>query len=393
MQHRSLLVSALSASVASVFLSFIIHSPWSDPNFYSDIGSFWLRSGVQLGQVPYLQYFFEYPPVSGAILYLARVLGGGSYDGYFSAFGAFSLAAAAGIAWSCWRIARALGSKLNPLYFFLPSMLFYGVYNFDLFNALFVILSVQFFLEGRRDASAVSLALSVATKLVGVVLLPLYILELKDNRQRLRYLAVSAAIVVLIYLPVLLFASGYVQQFLSYYSTHGLEDAWYVWIFQTPFSKYAGWFGLALSGALLLRVYTLKIPLVPRLFLALAGYLLGATIYAPQYSVMLIPLVVVLAIEDPSLYAWEVFNALIILTWFLPGVTNQTYPWTLPQTMALLRTASLAWLCVALLRKHGVGIRDVFRLSPRGGTLLDLPVEAQEEVLAYATGGTEEPTK
>ena len=352
-----------------MFLSIMIHSPWSIPNIYSDIGSFWGRPEIQQGLVPYFQFFFEYPPISGYILYIARIVGG-DYNGYYSTFGVLSLAATLTLAWSCWRISKFLGSRLNPLYFFLPSMIIYGIYNTDLFNALFIILSVQFFLEGRKGASAAALGLSIATKLVGGVLLPIYLLELKQNKVRMRYLLITVAVVAFFYLPIALLNFKDLSQFYSYFRGWGLEDAWYIWIFQNPFNDYAKWFGFAVSGVLLLRVYTLKVSLVPRVFLGLAAYLLGAYIYSPQFNLMLIPLVIVLAIDDPSLYAWEVFNALIILTWFL--VPNPTNAWTLPQTMALLRTASLAWLCLVLLRRSGIRPVELLPSFLRRPSLVDV---------------------
>jgi len=377
LRQQNSLISALSASFMAIFLSFIIHSRWSDPNIYSDIMSFYVgRTQVQQGLIPYFQFFFEYPPLSGCILYLSRIIGG-NLNGYYTTFGVMSMAAVLVMAWSCWRVARALGSRLNPLYFFLPSMIVYGIYNFDLFNALFIILSVQFFLEGRKGASAAALGLSIATKLVGGVLLPIYLLELKGRKPRLRYLLVTAAVVAVFYLPIVLLNLKDLYQFYTYLRGWGLEDAWYIWIFQNPFSTYAKYFGLAVTVVLLLRVYTLKVPLVPRIFLGLAAYLLGAYIYSPQYNLMLIPLVIVLALDDPSLYAWEVFNALIILTWFLVG--DPTLAWTMPQTMALLRTASLAWLCLALLNKSGIRPIELIPSRLRQPSLVDVSVRPRVE--------------
>ena len=104
-------------------------------------------------------------------------------------------------------------------------------------------------------------------------------------------------------------------------------------------------------GILLLRVYTLKADLLTKSFLALAAYLLGTYIYAPQFSLLLIPLVAVLAVDHPSLYLWEAFNALIILTWFVQP--NPTRVGSLPQYFALLRAAMLVWLAVSVLRSGG----------------------------------------
>ncbi len=349
-------MAAAAASASAVFLSFMIHSPWLGLNVYSDIASFWIRTPVQQGLVPYFQYFFEYPPLSGYLLYFARIVGG-DYDGYYTVFGLMSLAAAVGIGWSCWRVTALLGRRLDPVYFFLPSIIVYGVYNFDLFNALFIILSLQFLLEGRKDVSALWLGLSVVLKLVGGLLLPVYLLELRKTKDMTRYVLIVAAVVAFFYLPIAVLNPKDLYQFYTYFRDWGLEDAWYLWIFLDPFSAYAKLFGFAVTVLLLARAYTLKVPLVHKVFLTLAAYLLGAYIYAPQFNVMLIPLVTVLVVEKPSLYLWEVFNAFIILTWFL--VPNPTSAGTLPQAMALLRTGCLAWLCLDLVHAAGLKTHDL----------------------------------
>jgi hypothetical protein len=352
---RRLLASVISSAVGAVLISAFFHSSLTVTNFYSDIGSFFSRTWVASGQVPYSSpgAFLEYPPVSGLLLYLSRYIGGsiagnvgGIYTGYYWVFSVLSLAAAAVLGWSTWRLANALGTKLNPAYFMLPSMLIYGIYNFDLFNALFIVLSLQLFVEKRRDSSAVFLGVALATKFVAGVMLPIFLLELAGGKERLRYLLISVVFAGLFFVPIVLVNFGYFSQFLSFYNNWGLEDAWYIWIFGDPFSHAAKAFGLLLLVALLARVYTLKMPLVQKSFLALSAYLLSTYIYAPQFNVMLVPLVAVLAITDPSLYFMEVFNALLILTWFTIG--DPTHAWTVPQAMALLRSASLGLLCISI---------------------------------------------
>ncbi len=363
-KERRLLAACLATSAAAVLFSAYIHSSYSFNWIYSDIYSFWGRDWLVAGQVPYTQgSLLEYPPLAGAILYAARVLGGlsanaagGLYAGYYDWFSIFSLAAALGIAWSTWRLAKALVSELNPLYFLLPSVLIYGVYNFDLFNALFIVLCLQTFVEKRRGWSAAFLGLAIATKLVAVVLIPVLLLEIGEWKERLNYLVVSALIALATAIPVLIYNFGFVSWFLSYFSGWGLEDAWYIWIFGSPFSFPAKLFGYGLMALLLLRVYTLKMPLIPRSLLALSVYLFATPIYAPQFNLILIPLVAALALTSPWLFSMEIFNALIILTWFSVPATptgGPTYAWTLPQTMALLRSASLGLLGLAVASANG----------------------------------------
>ncbi len=352
MQERSSLYACVSASVAGMILSFFIHYPSAIPSLYSDIVSFWGRAWVQQGQVPYVHAFFEYPPISGLLIYVSRIIGV-NLDGYYTTFGVMSIIAAGVLAWSCWRIAKKLGSRLSPMYFLLPSMIIYGVYSFDLFHAMLIVLSLQLFLEKRKSTSAFMLSLAIATKLVSVVLIPVYLIELKELRSRLKYLVVIAISlgVVLLVLAVLNF--GFLISFYQYFKNWGLEDAWYVWIFQNPASwGYAKIFGLALMGFLLLQTYTLKIPFMPRAFLALVSFVLGTYIYAPQFNLMIIPIVAVLSIDSPSLFFWDTFNALIILTWF--GSSNPTMAGTVPQLMSLLRVAALAWLSLSVLARYGI---------------------------------------
>ena len=358
-----------------MLLSVFLHSNWSSPSLYSDISSFWGRSWVASGQVPYSSSasFLEYPPVSGIVLYASRAIGGaisgvvgGVYSGYYTVFSVLSLGATVVIAWSTWRLAGGLGVKLNPVYFLLPSMIIYGIYNFDLFNTLFIVLCLQFFVEKRRGWSAVFLGAAMATKFVAAVLIPIFLLELATTKDRVRYFVTSAVVAGAFFVPIAIYNFGYFSQFISYYSTWGMEDAWYVWIFGNPLYSPAKIFGLVLLVLLLVRIYTLKMPLVQRSFIALSAYLLTTYIYAPQFNLMLIPLVAVLAISSPSLYLMEAFNALIILTWFTVPQTptsGPTYPWTVPQAMALLRSASLAVLSLSVAAGSGHSFANWIRVK------------------------------
>ena len=120
-------------------------------------------------------------------------------------------------------------------------------------------------------------------------------------------------------------------------------------------------------AVLLLRVYTLKMSLVPKSFLAIASYFLATYIYAPQFNLTLIPLVAVLAVTSPALYTWELYDALKILTWFT--VPDPTHVWTVPQAMALLRSASLAVLGLTIAAGEGHSVLrwlGLVKQSPKG---------------------------
>ncbi len=402
MERQDAIYASIAAIVSGLFISFVLHDSASVPNIYSDIGSFWSRCWVKDGVVPYLSSSvcnagpgqsltdsgtaFEYPVLSGLLLYAVRIVGG-DQTGYYYAFGVASLAAGIVLAWSAWMITRKLGRRLNPLYFMLPSILVYGIYNFDLFHAALVMLSIQAFLYGRRGTSALMLGLAISMKLVSAVLLPIFFIEMLAPRSSpgsswnwkagITYAATTAGVFVVLNLPFMVGNFGNWFYTYSYLKDWGLENAWYGWIFQSPACSvssscatwaYAKIFGLVLTTVLLLRVYTLRVDVTTKAFLALASYLLGTYIYAPQFNVLLIPLIAVLTVEHPSVYLWDTFNVMIILTWFIPtplptsicpSGSCPTLPWTLPQEFALGRAVMLAWMALWVVRMRGWNIRSM----------------------------------
>ncbi len=364
MQGRNGVYLGLGSMMTALLLSIQMHSPWATPGNYSDLmGSFWGRDWLQAGSLPYVNSSysaFEYPPVSGLLLYATKAIGV-TYDGYYLTFAALSVAAGAVIVLSCWSIARRSGRELGPFYFMLPSFVVYGIYNFDLFHAMFVILSLQFFLKGNRKLSALFLGLAVSTKLASGVLLPLFILESKGTRPKASFLAVFLAVVGAVNIP---FAALNFNNFLAGYQfigNWGLEDAWYVWIFQSPNNWFiAKIFGLGIAAFLLIFVYSMKGDLTSKIFLALAAYLLGTYIYSPQFNLLLLPIIAVLDLKSPWLFLWEGFNAMIILTWFIPG-SSPTLPGSWPQAFSLFRAVSLAFLSVSLIPSGSLRLPQILR--------------------------------
>ena len=357
MQRQSSFLLALSAITTSLLISVVVHAPWSNPKLYSDIvDSFFGRDWVQARSLPYLASSFEYPAIAGLLTYIARAVSS-TVNGFYDVFAAYTLVAGALIAWACAGIARRTGKELNPLYFLMPSFLVFGIYNFDLFHAAFLILALFAFILKKDTLSAVLLGLAVDTKLVSVVLLPVLLIEMKGRAKRLRYLAAFAITIAAFNLPFALFNFTTFLQGYQFVGNYGLENAWYIWIFQDPSSWwYAKIFGLSLSALLLLRVYTLKMGLLPKSFLAIAAYLLGTYIYAPQFNLTLIPIIAVMDARDSALYPWDGFNAMIILTWFVGccGASwTPTLPGSLPQYFALLRAGALVLLSIGVAANAG----------------------------------------
>ena len=350
--RRGELAACLGAAFSSLMLSYILHASWSVPNLYSDVMSFYSgRNFVQMGVLPYVNEVFEYPPVSGLLLYLSRVVGGDA-NGYYNVFSGLCFLAMGVLVWATWKVAAKRGTKLSPAFFLMPSFAIYGIYNFDIFHVMFVMLSIAAFMYGRKGTSAGLLGLAISTKLASGVLAPVFLLECKTWRERAMYTLGVVGVVAAVNAP---FVVANFSNWLGTYTfigNYGLEDAWFVWIFQSPGQwDFAKVFGFSVMGLVLLRVYTMRGDFPTKALLSLAGYLLGTYIYSPQFNILLIPLLAVLAFDHPSVYLWDGFNALVILTWFDNPGQPSTLPPSLPQEFALLRTAMLAWFAFIIYRK------------------------------------------
>jgi hypothetical protein len=338
-------------AAASWALSIFLHIPGQPWTVYSDVTSFWFREeDLRTGKVPCIDYFLEYPPVACYIVYTSRLVGGPDLLSYYFAFGLIGLPAYALLAYSVSKLGER--SRYLPAVVLLsPSLVVYGIYNFDHFFAAALGLSLLLFMRGKRVAGSAVLGFASAIKLMSVLLLPVYLIEAKG--ERLRAFTAFAAGALVPSLPVLLLNPGWVAEFVRYHAGWGLENAWYVWIFGDPFSTTAKLFGLMLFVPMLLRSYSIRSGIAEKGALATGSWLLTSYVFTPQMAIWMLPFVAML---PQTLVFWPVFevsNVYIILTWFTTD--RPTHPWTLPQTMALIRAVALAGMLYAIYRSVGEG--------------------------------------
>jgi len=333
------LLPALGAAFLSWLLSTYIHHPIIPGSLYSDVVSFWHR-GPELaaGLKPCLDYFFEYPPTACFITYVARFLGGPNIEGYYTAFALLSLPAFLLLAYSMYRLAGRVSIALALS----PSLIVYGIYNYDHFLAALMALALALYLSGRRGPAYVLLGVAASVKVFTLILLPILLSE----RFRWRYVLFFLAGALPATIPVMILRPSYFGEFINYHASWGLENAWTVWLTDNPFSPTAKVIGWLVVFALFMRSLTSNLPVEHRCLMALSGFLLGSPTFTPQMVLMILPL---LALSPPTWFFLplvEISNIGIILTWF--WVDNPTHAWTIPQTMALARAAALAaaWISV-----------------------------------------------
>ena len=170
------------------------------------------------GQVPYRDFYVEYPP--GA-LPMFVVPAPGDEDGYAGRFKALMLAlgvatialmaiALAALGATATRSAAALGfvalapAALGPVV----------LVNFDLWPAALTAAALAALLHGRLRLGHAALAVGAAAKLYPLVLLPLFFLHVRrreGRREAIAALVVFAAVAAVIVLPFLVLGPGGVR--------------------------------------------------------------------------------------------------------------------------------------------------------------------------------------
>ncbi len=343
MKRPSTLQLALTAAVVSWGLSFYLHHPSVEGNVYSDVNSFWWRENhLRQGSMPCIQYFFEYPPGACFIVYAARLMGGASLEGYYVAFSTLSLAAYLALAWALTRLAGFPGI----FFILMPSMVVYGIYNFDHFFTALLAVSLVMFLEGRRRFSHLLLGLAFSVKVFTVLLLPVYLMSAGKKREAFDGLNYFVAGALPAAIPVLALNPSWMVEFLNYHMGWGIENSWTVWLSSDPFSQSAKILGYLTAFILLSRSYLSNSPTISKGFMVLSAWLLGSPTFTPQMAVWLIPFTASLTRLWVFVPLFEASNAAIIFTWFMTD--SPTYPWTPPQTMSLMRIIALAAMWVTM---------------------------------------------
>ncbi|GBC70388.1 hypothetical protein HRbin02_00154 [Candidatus Calditenuaceae archaeon HR02] len=341
--------------VASWIASGLIHFPQLSWSIYSDIVSFWYRpeSGEMLraGAAPCFHFFFEYPPASCLTIYVSAILGSGDIIRYYQTFFYLSLPAYLAIAWSIIQVSRISGSGWLGLVFAVsPSLVFYGIYNFDHYAAALAGLSTAFLLRKRYFISGLGAGLGFVFKLYTALLIPIVFAETRWT-ERIHYLLGFIAGAAPLYLAQAAFNPAGLIQFVEYHSGWGLENAWYIWIFWDQFSPTAKMLGTLLGVFLVLQAALIRGPMLPRMFLAVSSWLTMSYIFTPQMVIWLIPFLA--AVPRSVLPYWpslEISNVAIILTWF--GDYNPVMPPSPPQVMVLIRAVSLALMIVSVYRNE-----------------------------------------
>ena len=329
--------------------------PFSGTGLFYDYGS-----ALVAGQVPYRDFFVEYPPFALVFFTLPRLVSG-TFHWYYVAYQTQvvlfdlitlgALYAAREDARPAWWI---LGAYTLAVLAVGPIIL----EQYDVFPAAFTLLAVVYYSRGRDAAAWIFLALGVMTKVYPLLIAPVFLLM--DWRRGLRVRDVARAAVaftatcVVVVLPLLVIAPTSLTRMVAFHAQRGIHldstygslalvvDAFNLsfvhvvftfrsWNLAGPVPDVLARLSTPLLGLLLLGAYAFIAKCIRALdaehtrdvrvvatcsaFVLLAG-LVGSKVLSPQYLIWVLPLIPL--VTRPHRYvAWGVFALTGLMTYYI----------------------------------------------------------------------------
>jgi len=220
---------ALQAITWSLLLALYSSGVWYSLHKFSDTPYYLaISERIAHGEWPYINFPFEYPPLTLLFVGLSPSLGSvASYDRWFAAeMIVICMASAAVVALIAARVWSGLGRPLGAAAGFAAAVIAAGAISLNRFDpavGLVVALSVLALVCRRFTLAGVAVGLGFALKLVPIVLLPL-VLVLAAKRSPVLRAAVATGLAASIpFLPFLLRSSGAFTGTLQGQTARGLQ--------------------------------------------------------------------------------------------------------------------------------------------------------------------------
>jgi uncharacterized membrane protein len=217
----------LFAAGAAVFLGACLLVPQGllDSSLYADVHVYALYGGhMAAGEVPYRDFFDEYPPLAQPVFLLGRIAGASNYALAFKAFmalcgvGALACAVATLHALRVSLVRSAVAVAVIAASPLLVGPIFLNAY--DLWAAFLLSLALLLLVRGRASWAFGVLGAAVAAKLYPVAILPIALLAVE---RRARAFLLFLAVVVVAHLPFLALGPGGLRHSYVLQAKRGLE--------------------------------------------------------------------------------------------------------------------------------------------------------------------------
>jgi hypothetical protein len=368
----------LALAILATILSYFKFNHCEDNNFagpdqyihacYSDLPALFSERAFGQGQWAFSggDQAAEYPALQGLVMWASAQISSDSPITYFR----INIFLIALLFIASAFILYRIRPEISYLYAIAPTGVAALFINWDLWAIVTMLLSIYWFDRKRETLSAVTLAISIATKFFPIVLLlPIAIIFLRrqDIRGAIRYIALTMSVFVAINIP---FALTTPQGWWRFYELNLERKAdwgslWYA----------LSVLGLDLAAINYLSILTLLIvvtaisifllqvertlPLSESAVFIFIGVMAVSKVYSPQFVLWLAPLVI-LALRDkrdlPWFWGWQIaeigyhiaiWQHLALLTGATYGLSVKAYA-----VFILIRIAASIGLAIALARRH-----------------------------------------
>ena len=368
----------LALAILATVLSYFKFNHCEDNNFagpdqyihacYSDLPALFSERAFGQGEWAFSggDQAAEYPALQGLVMWATAQISSDSPITYFR----INIFLIALLFIASAFILYRIRPELSYLYAIAPTGIAALFINWDLWAIVTMLLSIYWFDRKRETLSAVTLAISIATKFFPIVLLlPIAIIFLRrqDIRGAIRFIALTLSVFVAINIP---FALTTPQGWWRFYELNLERKAdwgslWYA----------LSVLGLDLAAINYLSILTLLIvitavsifllqvertlPLSESALYIFIGVMAVSKVYSPQFVLWLAPLVI-LALRDkrdlPWYWGWQIaeigyhiaiWQHLALLTGATYGLSVKAYA-----VFILIRIAASIALGIALARRH-----------------------------------------
>jgi hypothetical protein len=345
----------------------LLKFPFSVPSNYSDVGYLWIRDvydGHHAMQIPYVQYELEYPQVIGALLFIDQAISTyypivlDQWNTFVVVMSILEFPFVVGTLYNTYRLCTKLRINTKRIYLYMltaMSFIIYGFYNWDFIVAYFVTLSIWLYLDKKYDWSAIALTLSVLTKFIPGLMLPVMLACLPHNRARLRFFTISAGLWVLVNAPFALANFDvWIKLFTGFSGpNHQLQNTWISMVIQSvglgdiiSGARAGHILSFSIIGYLILRAIVSKKTPFEKILLSWYAWYGAIYLFDPQMFLQLFPIVILTPNFNFVFYRLaDMLNAFIILFYFIGGshpelpwyIKDQLTPFGLINTSAALR--------------------------------------------------------